>query len=59
MLLSGIVGITSTATIISWASMVSVLKVHLNIVIARIEALIISGNKFLYFYACVEEVCYL
>jgi hypothetical protein len=31
------------------------LKLLLNIVTARIETLVASGNKFL--YACVKEVC--
>jgi hypothetical protein len=34
-----------------------VLKLHLNIVTAGIESLVISGNNFL--YAFVKEVCYL
>jgi hypothetical protein len=32
-----------------------ILKLLLNLIIAGIEALIVSGNKFL--YACVKEVC--
>jgi hypothetical protein len=34
-----------------------ILKLLLNIITARIEALVILGNKFL--YACVKEVCHL
>jgi hypothetical protein len=34
-----------------------ILKLLLNVVTAGIEALVISGNKFL--HACVKEVCYL
>jgi hypothetical protein len=34
-----------------------ILKLLLNVVPAGIEALVISGNKFL--YACVKEVCHL
>jgi hypothetical protein len=34
-----------------------ILKLLLNVVTAGIEALVISGNKFL--YANVKEVCYL
>jgi hypothetical protein len=33
------------------------LKLLLSVVTAGIEALIVSGNKFL--YACVKEVCHL
>jgi hypothetical protein len=34
-----------------------IVKLLLNVVTARIEALVVSDNKFL--YACVEEVCHL
>jgi hypothetical protein len=32
-------------------------KLLINVVTTGIEALVVSGNKFL--YACVKEVCYL
>jgi hypothetical protein len=36
---------------------INILKLLLNIVTTEIEALVLSGNKFL--YACVKEVCHL
>jgi hypothetical protein len=48
---------TRKKEILLYANNMYILKLLLNIVTAGIEALVISGKKFL--FACVKEICHL